>query len=68
MKKLLFILCLFPFLMQAQTEASNNRKPIVVLPDILIKKDTILITNYNQGTFTTIGSHSPAYLFKDMKG
>ncbi|WP_311324993.1 hypothetical protein [Capnocytophaga sputigena] len=67
MKKLLCILCLFPFLMQAQTEVSNNRKPIVVLPDILIKNDTIIVTNNNKGSFTTIGSKTPAYYFKDMQ-
>ena len=67
MKKLLCILCLFPLLMQAQTEVSNNRKPIVVLPDILIKNDTIIVTNNNKGSFTTIGSKTPAYYFKDMQ-
>ena len=71
MKKIFIFLSFFMFVgfLQAQTVVENftQKTPLVVLLDILIKKDTILITNYNQGTFTTIGSHSPAYLFKDMK-
>jgi len=70
MKVIFLSFFLFVSFLQAQTVVENftQKTPLVVLPDILIKKDTILITNYNQGTFTTIGSHSPAYLFKDMKG
>lgn len=68
MRIILILVMLFVTnLLQAQTEVSNNRKPIVVLPDILIERDTIIVTNNNKGSFTTIGSKTPAYLFKDMK-
>ena len=43
MKKLLFILCLFPLLMQAQ----DKEAAIMVLPDILVKRDTIFYSNNN---------------------
>ena len=43
MKKLLFILCLFPLLMQAQ----DKEEAIMVLPDILVKRDTIFYSNNN---------------------
>jgi hypothetical protein len=69
MKIILLLFFMFANFLQGQTVVNNftQKTPLVVLPDILIKKDTILITNQNQGTFTTIGAHSPAYLFKDMK-
>ena len=67
MKIIFLSFFLFVSFLQAQTEASNNRKPIVVLPDILIKNDTIIVTNNNKGSFTTIGSKTPAYYFKDMQ-
>ena len=68
MRIILILVMLFVTnLLQAQTEVSNNRKPIVVLPDILIERDTIIVTNNNKGSFTTIGSKTPAYYFKDMQ-
>ena len=67
MKIIFLSFFMFVSFLQAQTEASNNRKPIVVLPDILIKNDTIIVTNNNKGSFTTIGSKTPAYYFKDMQ-
>ena len=67
MKIIFLSFFLFVSFLQAQTQVSNNRKPIVVLPDILIKNDTIIVTNNNKGSFTTIGSKTPAYYFKDMQ-
>ena len=55
MKKLLFILCLFPLLMQAQ----DKEEAIMILPDLLVKgevinerqqKDTLIVTNYLNGS------------------
>lgn len=43
MKIIFLSFFMFVSFLQAQTEASNNRKPIVVLPDILIKNDTLLL-------------------------
>ena len=67
MKIIFLSFFLFVSFLQAQTQVSNNRKPIVVLPDILIKNDTIIVTNNDKGSFTTIGSKTPAYYFKDMQ-
>ena len=63
MKIILLLFFMFANFLQGQTVVNNftQKTPLVVLPDILIKKDTILITNQNQGTFTTIGAHSPDY-------
>ena len=70
MKKLLFILCLFPLLMQAQ----DKKEAIMVLPDILIKgevineqrKNALIVTNYLNGSLLSKGSPTPAVFCKDL--
>ena len=70
MKKLLFILCLFPLLMQAQ----DKEEAIMVLPDLLVKgevinerqqKDTLIVTNYLNGSLLSKGSKTPAVFCND---
>ena len=70
MKKLLFILFLFPFLMQAQ----DKEEAIMVLPDLLVKgevinerqqKDTLIVTNYLNGSLLSKGSKTPAIFCND---
>ena len=69
MKKLLFILFLFPLLMQAQ----DKEEAIMVLPDLLVKgevvneqqKDTLIVTNYLNGSLLSKGSPTPAVFCKD---
>ena len=56
---------------------SNEEGPLIVLPDILVKreiinnkmKDTIIVTNYSKGTLYSQGkkSKSPATRFKTME-
>ena len=71
MKKLLFILCLFPLLMQAQ----DKEEAIMVLPDLLVKgevineqqqKDTLIVTNYLNGSLLSKGSKVPAIFCKNL--
>ncbi|MBI1648205.1 hypothetical protein I7X30_14220 [Capnocytophaga sp. 051621] len=70
MKKLLFILCLFPLLMQAQ----DKKEAIMVLPDILIKgevineqrKNALIVTNYLNGSLLSKGCKTPAVFCKDL--
>ena len=70
MKKLLFILCLFPHLIQAQ---DKEEEAIMVLPDLLVKgevvngqqKDTLIVTNYLNGSLLSKGSKTPAVFCKD---
>ena len=71
MKKLLFILCLFPLLMQAQ----DKEEAIMILPDLLVKgevinerqqKDTLIVTNYLNGSLLSKGSKTPAVFCKDL--
>ena len=70
MKKLLFILCLFPLLMQAQ----DKEEAIMVLPDLLVKgevingqqKDTLIVTNYLNGSLLSKGCKTPAVFCKDL--
>ena len=70
MKKLLFILCLFPLLMQAQ----DKEEAIMVLPDLLVKgevvngqqKDTLIISNYLNGSLLSKGCKTPAVFCKDL--
>ena len=70
MKKLLFILCLFPLLMQAQ----EKEEAIMILPDLLVKgevinerqqKDTLIVTNYLNGSLLSKGSKTPAIFCND---
>ena len=69
MKKFLFILCLFPFLMQAQ----DKKEAIMVLPDLLVKGEvvngqqtnTLIVTNYLNGSLLSKGSQTPAVFCKD---
>jgi len=70
MKKLLFILCLFPLLMQAQ----DKEEAIMILPDLLVKgevinerqqKDTLIVTNYLNGSLLSKGSKTPAVFCND---
>ena len=64
MKKLLFILGLFPLLMQAQ----DKEEAIMVLPDLLVKGEvvneqqtnTLIISNYLNGSLLSKGSKTPA--------
>ena len=70
MKKLLFILCLFPFLMQAQ---NKEEEAIMVLPDLLVKGEvvngqqtnTLIVTNYLNGSLLSKGSKTPAIFCND---
>lgn len=70
MKKLLFILCLFPFLMQAQ---NKEEEAIMVLPDLLVKGEvvngqqtnTLIVTNYLNGSLLSKGSKTPAVFCND---
>ena len=70
MKKLLFILFLFPLLIQAQ----DKEEAIMVLPDLLVKgevvneqqKDTLIVTNYLNGSLLSKGSPTPAVFCKDL--
>ena len=70
MKKLLFILCLFPLLMQAQ----DKEEAIMVLPDLLVKGEvvngqqtnTLIVTNYLNGSLLSKGSKTPAVFCKDL--
>ena len=70
MKKLLFILCLFPFLMQAQ---NKEEEAIMVLPDLLVKGEvvngqqtnTLIVTNYLNGSLLSKGSPTPAVFCND---
>ena len=70
MKKLLFILCLFPLLMQAQ----DKEEAIMVLPDLLVKGEvvngqqtnTLIVTNYLKGSLLSKGSKTPAIFCKDL--
>ena len=71
MKKLLFILCLFPLLIQAQ----DKEEAIMILPDLLVKgevinerqqKDTLIVTNYLNGSLLSKGSKTPAVFCKDL--
>ena len=70
MKKLLFILCLFPLLMQAQ----EKEEAIMVLPDLLVKGEvvngqqtnTLIVTNYLNGSLLSKGSKTPAVFCKDL--
>ena len=70
MKKLLFILCLFPLLMQAQ----DKEEAIMVLPDLLVKGEvvngqqtnTLIVTNYLNGFLLSKGSKVPAVFCKDL--
>ena len=69
MKKLLFILGLFPLLMQAQ----EKEEAIMVLPDLLVKGEVVngqqtnnlIITNYLNGSLLSRGSKTPAVFCKD---
>ena len=70
MKKLLFILCLFPLLLQAQ----DKEEAIMVLPDLLVKGEvvngqqtnTLIVTNYLNGFLLSKGSKVPAVFCKDL--
>ena len=70
MKKLLCILCLFPLLMQAQ----DKEEAIMVLPDLLVKGEvvngqqtnTLIVTNYLNGSLLSKGSKVPAVFCKDL--
>ena len=70
MKKLLFILCLFPHLIQAQ---DKEEEAIMVLPDLLVKGEvvngqqtnTLIVTNYLNGSLLSKGSKTPAGFCKD---
>ena len=70
MKKLLFILGLFPLLMQAQ----DKEEAIMVLPDLLVKGEvingqqtnTLIVTNYLNGSLLSKGSKVPAVFCKDL--
>ncbi|MEN2720641.1 hypothetical protein [Capnocytophaga sputigena] len=70
MKKLLFILCLFPHLIQAQ---DKEEEAIMVLPDLLVKGEvvngqqtnTLIVTNYLNGSLLSKGSKTPAVFCKD---
>lgn len=70
MKKLLFILCLFPLLIQAQ----DKEEAIMVLPDLLVKGEvingqqtnTLIVTNYLNGSLLSKGSKVPAVFCKDL--
>jgi hypothetical protein len=54
-------------------EGKNNiKKPkkdtaTIILPDLLIKRDTIIVTNDNNGSLQSIGSKIPAIYFKDIQ-
>jgi len=69
MKKLLFILCLFPLLLQAQ----DKEEAIMVLPDLLVKGEvingqqtnTLIISNYLNGSLLSKGSKTPAIFCND---
>ena len=70
MKKLLFILFLFPLLIQAQ----DKEEAIMVLPDLLVKGEvingqqtnTLIVTNYLNGSLLSKGSKRPAVFCKDL--
>ena len=70
MKKLLFILCLFPLLMQAQ----EKEEAIMILPDLLVKGEvvngqqtnTLIVTNYLNGSLLSKGCKTPAVFCKDL--
>ena len=70
MKKLLFILCLFPLLMQAQ---DKEEEAIMVLPDLLVKGEvvngqqtnTLIVSNYLNGSLLSKGSPTPAVFCND---
>ncbi len=67
---LLFYLLLFPFLMQAQ---EKEEEAIMVLPDLLVKGEvvngqqtnTLIVTNYLNGSLLSKGSPTPAVFCKD---
>ena len=66
---LLFYLFLFPLLMQAQ----DKEEAIMVLPDLLVKGEvingqqtnTLIVTNYLNGSLLSKGSPTPAVFCKD---
>ena len=72
MKKLLFILCLFPFLMQAQ----DKEEAIMVLPDLLVKGEvvngqqtnTLIVTNYLNGSLLKKSFEWILYDLHHLKG
>ena len=67
---LLFYLLLFPLLMQAQ---NKEEEAIMVLPDLLVKGEvvngqqtnTLIVTNYLNGSLLSKGSPTPAVFCKD---
>ena len=67
---LLFYLLLFPLLMQAQ---NKEEEAIMVLPDLLVKGEvvngqqtnTLIVTNYLNGSLLSKGSKVPAVFCKD---
>ena len=67
---LLFYLFLFPLLMQAQ---DKEEEAIMVLPDLLVKGEvvngqqtnTLIVTNYLNGSLLSKGSPTPAVFCKD---
>ena len=67
---LLFYLLLFPLLMQAQ---NKEEEAIMVLPDLLVKGEvvngqqtnTLIVTNYLNGSLLSKGSKTPAVFCKD---
>ena len=68
---LLFYLFLFPLLMQAQ---NKEEEAIMVLPDLLVKGEvvngqqtnTLIVTNYLNGSLLSKGSKVPAVFCKDL--
>ena len=67
---LLYYLCLFPLLIQAQNKVEEA---IMVLPDLLVKGEvvngqqtnTLIVTNYLNGSLLSKGSPTPAVFCKD---
>lgn len=72
-----FILVVFFLLLYTNSQSQEKKAHLlfpvkkdvatITLPDILIKRDTLIVTNSNKGSFQSAGSKIPATYFKDIK-
>ena len=72
-----FILVVFFLLLYTNSQSQEKKAhllfpvkkdvAIITLPDILVKRDTIIVTNDNKGSLKSTGSKIPATYFKDLK-
>lgn len=77
MNKFILVFILFigvDYCVHGQSNISSTRlktpkkdTATIILPDILVKRDTLMVVNYNKGTLISKGSKKPATYFKSIQ-